>query len=165
MFINDGEEVPEGFTILHGAVEKGLGIPFDAGQGCPQFMAYIGHKVSLDRLDPFFLGHIVKKSDEPGDPFFHKVEEADLQDLSAPPLDSDLYRGMIRRQKDLFDRTQKVRIFDDITDTEIYVSPCRRLGRWLGDREGILKEGVHVEDLLPGIEDNDPNLHLPDHCF
>src|SRR3990172_2302314 len=128
-------------------------------------MTHIGHKVPLDRLDPLLLGHIVKKSDEPGDPFFHKVEEADLQDLSAPPLDSDFYREMIRRQKDLFDPTQKVRIFDDITDTEIYVSPCRRLGSWLGNRKGILKEGVHVEDLLLGIEDEDPDLHLPDHGF
>src|SRR3972149_1345159 len=102
-------------------------------------MAHIGPKVPLDRLDSFLLGHIVKKSDEPGDPFFHKVEEADLQDLSAPPLDSDLYREMIRRQKDLFDRTQKVRIFDDITDTEILLPSCRRLGNWLRNRKGILK--------------------------
>lgn len=114
---------------------------------------------------PDLPSHIVKKSDEPGDPLFHKVEEADLQDLSAPALDVDFYRQMIRRQEDLFNRTQKVRIFDDITDNEIYLSPCRRLENWPGNRKGILKEWIHVQDLLPGIEHKDPDFHLPDHCF
>src|SRR3972149_10511578 len=156
MFINDGKEVPEGFTIIHGAIKQGLGITFDAGQRCPQFMAHIGHKVPLDGLDPFLLGHIVKKSDEPGDTLFRKVEEANLQDLSAPPLDSDFYRQMIRRQEDLFNRTQKDRIFDDITDIEISLSPFCRLDNRLRDREGILKKGIHVQDMLPGIEDKNP---------